>query len=193
VPAAQPRKKPNVVLRGCLVVIAIVVGLGILAAIVGGNSHPTNQSASNTSSERDQSTANESTSAVTHSNGFTVLGGLGYRIDSLSHPTSISSFGVDKTPAGEFIVLHISVANVGRKGADISSSDFHLKSGDAQFDPDNGITVEGEFFLEKLNPGTTKSGVLVFDVPASTSPHKYALEVFGNGAEGSQVSTLIPL
>ena len=62
--------------------------------------------------------------------------------------------------------------------------------GDTEYDADNGVTVDGEFFLEKLNPGTRKTGVIVFDVPANISPAKYSLQVFGNGTGESKLIRL---
>jgi hypothetical protein len=202
-PTLPPPKKLNGCLQGFLVLIAIFVGLVILCVILAPSSNNTTNSdtssavvspsSDNTASSDTSNEQEQSQPTVTHSHGFTIIGGLGYRIDSLSHPAMISSLGDEKSPAGEFVVLRLSVTNVGTKGADISNSDFHLKSGERQFDADNGVTGNGAFFLEKINPGTTKSGVVVFDVPANTSPHEYSLKVYGNGAEGSQTSTLIPL
>ena len=130
---------------------------------------------------------------VNPASAATTVDGMTYSITSVSRPTAIESFGDSKEPSGEFIVVKLTVSNHGKKAADLSSSDFHLKRGDTQFDADSGVTVDGEFFLTKLNPGTSKSGVLVFDVPAHTAPAKYQLEVYGNGAEGSSDSKLISL
>jgi hypothetical protein len=182
--------------------LAISMLLGLFSGIIALNSNVSHDtigalgSASAAPSATDtpspEATAEPSQKPETISNGSTV-GGLQYTISNVSLQSFVQSFGEAKRAAGEFLVLTVSVSNVGSKGADISASDFHLKSGGTEYDEDTSVTVDGEFFLEKLNPGTTKSGVLIFDVPAGTRASKYALEVFGNGSEGSQESGLINL
>ncbi len=116
----------------------------------------------------------------------TTVGGLSYSITSVQRA---SSFG-DETPAGEFIIVKLTVRNVGSKSATVSSSDFHLKRGETEYDSSSVSLGEGGFFLTQVNPGTAKSGLLVFDVPASTSPSKYRLIVYGNGTGDSKEMAL---
>jgi hypothetical protein len=98
------------------------------------------------------------------------------------------------TATGEYITVSVTISNTGDKPAEISYQDFHLKCGSKEYDPDQAsMSSDHQLFLTPLNPGLSKSGTIVFDVPADTSPSKYTLEVYGNGAEGSQKSTEIQL
>jgi Domain of unknown function (DUF4352) len=114
------------------------------------------------------------------------VGGMSYSVVSVSRASTVGEGFLAKQAAGEFIIVRLSVKNVGKEGASISNGDFHLKRGDTEYDADNGVMIDGEFFLEKLNPGTRKTGVIVFDVPANTAPSKYTIEVFGNGSSDSR-------
>lgn len=183
------QKKPS----GCGTVVTVVFLIFVGASLF---SKCSSGFAGNQSQPQDISSSPPATFATDQAavlqNGDTI-GGLKYNISDVRNQSSVESFGDQKAANGEFIVLQLTVSNVGSKAADVNASDFHLKRGDKEFDEDTNVTVDGEFFLEKINPGTSKSGVLVFDVPANTSARDYSLEVYGNGAEGSQDSALISL
>jgi len=108
--------------------------------------------------------------------------GLKYRV---TEAHLASTYGADysvQKAAGEFVVVSVTVNNSGDKPADISNSDFHLVRGEKTFDSTNTITSDDGFFLTKLNPGTSRSGKVVFDVPKTSYADDYQLQVFGNGS-----------
>lgn len=112
------------------------------------------------------------------------VGGLRYSIQDVHVASSVGSDddGTAQHANGEYIVLRLKVTNVGDKPASISASDFHLRSGSTEFDAaSESLSMQDEFFLTTLNPGTSHAGTILFDVPAHTSPAKYQLEVYGNG------------
>ncbi len=181
--------------KGCLQVLFVVISIGIITSVISQCSHPAQDQTASAPSQQNEATDQPTDPPTTSpflANG-SAIGGLRYTITDVSRQSSVESFGEDKSASGEFLVVRLKVANVGSKAADVSGGDFHLKRGDTEFDEDSNVTVDGEFFLEKLNPGVSKSGVLVFDVPSATAETTYALEVYGNGSEGSQESGLIRL
>jgi hypothetical protein len=109
------------------------------------------------------------------------VGGLEYSVKSVARASTVGPEMLQQKADGEFIIVKISIRNTGREPATISDSDFHLQSGDVKYDTSSKGMMSGGFFLDKLNPGVSKTGNLVFDVPANTSPSKYKLIVYGNG------------
>ncbi|MDB5092418.1 MAG: hypothetical protein JWO85_519 [Candidatus Eremiobacteraeota bacterium] len=119
------------------------------------------------------------------------IGGLRYSIVSDRRASSIGdpTYGMSKTANGEFILIKIKVENVADSPATVSGSDFHLRRDTAKFDADSEASMylgsEKGFFLDTINPGTSRTGTLVFDVPADTAPSKYLLAVYGNASSDS--------
>lgn len=110
------------------------------------------------------------------------VGGMGYSILSVSRATTVGPSFMTEHASGEFLIIRLTIRNFGDKPATVSGNDFHLKRGETQYDTSSAeMTMEGHFFLDKLNPGVKKTGIIVFDVPANTAPSKYALIVYGNG------------
>jgi len=108
------------------------------------------------------------------------VGGIEYTVTAAVTESTIAS--VPNPPNGEFLVVALNVKNVGDQPADINATDFHLKRDGKIFDASSdGTYLPDAFMLTKLNPGVEKTGTLLFDVPADTSPSKYELEAFGNG------------
>jgi hypothetical protein len=110
------------------------------------------------------------------------IGGLTYSIGVVTRASTFGPEFMQEHAAGEYLVVPLTIRNVGKDPATISGSDFHLERGDTKYDAAS-VTISSDkgFFLTKLNPGTARTGILVFDVPASTAPSKYRLIVYGNG------------
>lgn len=110
------------------------------------------------------------------------VGGLKYSIQDVHVASSIGPDGAEQHANGEYIVVRLKVSNVGHDSATISGSDFHLRQGGTTFDSaSESMYAENPFLLTTVNPGTSRTGTILFDVPAHTSPSKYQLEVYGNG------------
>lgn len=109
------------------------------------------------------------------------IGGLNYSVKGVSRASVVGPEFMRERADGEFIIVKISIRNTGHQPATISDSDFHLKSGNVTYDASSKGMMNGGFFLDKLNPGVSKTGSIIFDVPANTSPSKYKLVVYGNG------------
>jgi hypothetical protein len=117
------------------------------------------------------------------SSAAVTIGGLSYSIVSVTRASTFGPEFMQERASGEYIVVRLTIKNVGKEPATITGSDFHLERGDTKFDAAS-VTVGAAdgFFLAKLNPGVSRTGIIVFDVPAHTAPSKYHLIVYGNGS-----------
>lgn len=80
-------------------------------------------------------------------------------------------FGQDAQ--GQFVLLHLTVANIGDEAQyfDGSSQKLH-DSADRTFSADSGAAIyldQSNSFLNQINPGNTVEGIVVFDVPADAT------------------------
>ena len=164
--------------------IVVVVFVAIAAAISGEN--------------KEQITGDEPEAAVTQSEGGVTVadeevveaviegkgadvGSLGEAITSgsfsvvvegISDPvTKIGSDMVGTDEQSEFLLVDVSVTNDSDEAAAVSNSSFKLLSGEIEFEPStsDALYLEGDALVfDKINPGNTLTGQLVFDVPEGT-------------------------
>lgn len=169
------RLPPVLVVIG--VVIAALYGLGMLVAQT---KSPTSSAAQAASAPSD----NEATTAT--------IGGLAYSVLDVRQTRVLGESYSRERAAGEFVVVRLSVENVGGRAARISSQDFHLVRGGTRYDASpTAVHGDEDFFLTTVNPGVTRAGTVAFDVPADTSPSSYRLEVYGN-AGGDSTTLYLP-
>jgi hypothetical protein len=130
---------------------------------------------------------------------FTVGGegqSIEYNVEN-AYSTSYISGPIERQEAdGQYIILVISMQNVGDESVDITTNHFTIvDSQDRTFDAsseqtlwvesDPRIQVEGVSF-EQLQPGITTEGAVVFQVPEEASEIQFRVEptgVFSNADE----------
>ncbi len=81
------------------------------------------------------------------------------------------AFGQDAQ--GQFVLLHLTVANIGDEAQyfDGSSQKLHDSAG-RTFSADSGAAIyldQSNSFLNQINPGNTVEGIVVFDVPGDAT------------------------
>lgn len=169
-------------LGGCLGKIFLgFLLLGLLGMLFGKNAVKTtqpsgtsNQTASQTvASEQGTATPESSTQAETSAEpsygiGQTVtVGDLDFVVNS---KTIESNFGGEfgKTANGVYLTLNVTVTNKGKKAVTVSDSFFKLLQGDVEYSADTSAGIyannDAKFFLQELNPQSTLTGNVVFDV-----------------------------
>lgn len=123
-------------------------------------------------------------------------GDLGFVIDSVEEKdkfTSDNQFIKDVTTEGKFISVTAKITNNDSKARTISSMQFKLiDNQDREFEASNTMELmmildDKNLFLEEVNPGMSRTGIFVFEVP--TDIEEYSLQV-GSGigfAAGSSV------
>lgn len=95
--------------------------------------------------------------------------------------TGVSSVGgqFGETADGQFVLVHISVKNIGDEAQIFFDSEQTVIDAEGRsFSADSaaGIYIDGnDIWLNEVNPGNTAKGVLVYDMPADATPAEIEL------------------
>lgn len=128
--------------------------------------------------------------SATYSIGDKVKVGLTeYTVNGIRWQKRIGNEYYGQDANARFLLLNVVVKNNDNNAQMVNEFQLADENG-ATYDPDNGAVMyigDKSFLFENLNPGVSKSGIVVFDVP---SDHKYKLKVFGGfmGADSEQIS-----
>lgn len=85
----------------------------------------------------------------------------------------------NETADGQFVLVHITVKNIGDESQTLFDSEQKLKDGQGRsFSTDSGAAIameDNDVWLNEINPGNTASGTLVYDMPADAQPAEIEL------------------
>lgn len=148
-------------------VLAIIVV--IIIANMGGEETPTSETA-NTASTTENKKAEKKAPAKEEVFGIgdvVKVGDVEFTINSTSTAKNVGGeYGINSQ--GTFLLMDVTVKNVGNESMTTDSSFFQLKLGDKTFDADGSVSIYGNedtnFFLESVNPDLSATGVVGFDV-----------------------------
>lgn len=184
-PAVKP-KKP-IYKRWWFIALVVIVGIAILANLGGGDGGEAAPTAPAPAGETKSANADENKAepseeaetqepapATTAGIGDSVTSGdLSLVVKSVAEPTmrlGDSNFGTDAQ--GEFIVVELEITNDGNQAENFHSGQVVLKSGEREFEPDGTAALylpqNSAMLFDKINPGNTLKGAVVFDLPAGT-------------------------
>lgn len=166
-----------------IIAIIIISSIASNSGDKGKNTTPTstNSSTSNNSTQPTQQAKKE------FKIGETVKAGdIEYTVASVQDKKSIgqNEFTMKNTE-NNFIVLKVSVKNMGDKSKTIDTNMFKLKDfKGTTYSADAGIAmyaneVGKSFFLQQVNPNITTTGFVVFETPTKNADTPYILEVSG--------------
>ncbi|SFL80679.1 DUF4352 domain-containing protein [Salibacterium qingdaonense] len=169
---------------GCLAAIGgLVVLIVIIAIFTSGDSTQTSDdngtsdseesstSSGDESSESSSGSSNEET--PTHSIGDTVeVGQVSYTINSMETAQEVGPDMLSTTTEETFIILDVEFTNNGNEAVTVDSNYIKLLSGGSTYEPSSEATTSANstqndstsFFLEEVNPGSSTSGKVVFEV-----------------------------
>lgn len=148
---------------GCLGIILLIVA-GVIIAMIGGDG----DSGNDASSSGNADTAEEK--EATYGIGDVVkVGDFEYTIHGFEQASVVGPEYLTTEAKGVFVVVDLTVKNVGNESVMMDSSYFQLKNGEKTFDADSTATMSvnedsTSFFLEQINPDLEMSGKVVFDV-----------------------------
>jgi hypothetical protein len=188
-PYAPPPARKRSGLKGCLIVLAAVFGgIVILAAIGAAIGGGTNAPASTPAETHSAAAAPAKKKPV---NGI----GREYRDGKFAFTVTKIKKGVrrvgdqyfGKTAQGQFVLVYVTVDNVGNGARTFDSGSQKLKDMKGrEFSADGEATIamgdQSKAFLENINPGNGVHGILVFDVP--TGVHLKSLELHDSPFSG---------
>lgn len=161
---------------GCLGIILLIV-LGIIIGIVGGGDEETTNTNSTEQKEEVKSEESKQEEKKVAGIGETAtVADVGFTVQNVEETNEIDSgneFIENATTDGKFIIADIKIDNGQKEALTIDSSFFKIITADGtEYEPVTDGTVfmamsqEDDFFLQQINPGLSKAGKVVFEVPA---------------------------
>ncbi|MFC5773165.1 DUF4352 domain-containing protein [Ectobacillus antri] len=103
-----------------------------------------------------------------------------YTVKSVNETNKLSNVLGDKTTSGKFVIVEVDVKNGDKKARLVDGEMFRIKAGGNEYEANIEYDMyvnEGDigFFLKEINPGISKAGKVVFELPADVA--SYDLEV----------------
>ncbi|MEU8039365.1 DUF4352 domain-containing protein [Streptosporangium sp. NPDC049078] len=116
-------------------------------------------------------------------------GKFSFKVTKVERRSAVGQGLLAKKAQGQFVLIHVTVKNVGGKAA--TFSDYNQKLFDSkyrEFKADSGTAVmllkNSNAYLKQINPGNGVKGILLYDVPKSAKLTTLVLRdsVFSAGA-----------
>lgn len=154
--------------------VVIVIAIGGIGGSGSDDSSKDSKSSSSSSEvsqvESAKSSESSSSEKATYGIGQDVaVGKLTYKVNSVTTDTNVGGqFGVNAK--GVFMIVNISITNNDTKTASISDGSLKIKSNGAEYKADSSAGIYANdagnsAAFSDLNPGTTQTTNIVFDVP----------------------------
>lgn len=186
--------------KGCLTTIGAVVVIGIIIGIFASGGEEETASNETTAEEPKQEEnaqkeekkeepkeeKKEEVKAVGIGEKATVAD-VGFTVTNVKTASEIDSgnqFVDNATTSGKFVILDVKIDNGKKEALTINSSFFKIKTKDGTtYEPTTSGQVMmamgddmGDFFLTQINPGLSKSGKVVFEVPTNVKLSETVLQ-----------------
>ncbi|GAA3756761.1 DUF4352 domain-containing protein [Salinactinospora qingdaonensis] len=192
-----PQKK-NWWLWGCLgcggFLFLLFLGVGCMALVGGSGDEPGGSSSGTSSSETTASgsdtdsgdggsgdDADDSQEEAAAGIGDTVESGA-FAFTVTEVETGVQEVGdnpyLSETPQGQYVIVHVTVENIGDEAGTFDSSSQTLLDGEGKeysTDTSAELALDSDSFLNEINPGNKVEGKLVYDVPAGVEPTEIEL------------------
>ena len=162
----------------------LIVVIVIAGAVGGGNKDKTKKADTEKTAkvETKESKAEKSSPKKSEKQVFRIgqdvtVGKVVYRVDSKEVADTVGNEYLNSTAKGKFLVLNVTVTNNGDKAITVTDDFFKLYKGKTEFKADTTATMyanqaangdSAAFFLQELNPESTLSGKVIFDVSEDT-------------------------
>lgn len=158
--------------------VVIVIAIGGIGGSGSDDSSKDSKSSSSSSEvsqvESAKSSESSSSEKATYGIGQDVaVGKLTYKVNSVTTDTNVGGqFGVNAK--GVFMIVNISITNNDTKAASISDGSLKIKSNGAEYKADSSAGIYANdagnsAAFSDLNPGTTQTTNIVFDVPQTVA------------------------
>lgn len=162
---------------GCLGVIAIVVII-FIAAVVDGSNDPKEKASTDTKQETKKDAPKKEKEAKKEEPKELSKEGESSKVKiavgSVETLESVGTEHLNEKAQGVFKVVELTLTNNQKDAITLSSNSFKLVDNqDREFSPNSAAQIKlnvanggnSKFLLEKLNPGLSQTGKIVFDVP----------------------------
>lgn len=169
--------------------LIIIVGIVVINAMTGGDEETATETTSNETKAEETTTTTEEPkedAVKTAKIGETAtIANVGFTVKDVEETQAISQeYGEDITTDGKFVIAEVAIKNDKKEALTIDSSFFKIKTGEGvEYEPTTSGEVmvamsmngEDDFFLQQVNPGLSKTGKVVFEVPADVDLSKTVL------------------
>lgn len=180
--------------RGVVAVI-FIVGVAAGGGLLVGNTPGVSEGTPTAADSGAESTQQQESLTHEVQESFVVGEGdqsLEYTVQSVSYRDSVGSSAVGQDANGQFLVIELSIENVGSETVDILTSYFTVVDGqEREYEADSEAMayVDSSISFEQVTPGTSLEGTIVFDVPADNADRELVIEPAGafSGADEHQV------
>lgn len=155
---------------GALVLVIIIIVIIVVATGGGGDESSSDSSNNEGSSEESNTSEDGGSEEETYSTGEEVqVGDVTYVINSMETAGTVGSDGLETEADGTFILVDVEITNNGSEAITVDESYVKLLSDGNTYEPSSeasGYANEDGvgLFLEQINPDSTSSGVIAFDV-----------------------------
>lgn len=109
------------------------------------------------------------------------IGDVAYKLDDVQTTDSIA--GYTAAEGGMYIIVKLTVANLGNEAVDLSNSDFKLFVNKTYYSHDATTSTyndNDDFSWVQINPGMQHTGSVVYEVPLTLAKEKVGLEIQPN-------------
>ncbi|MEO6879529.1 MAG: DUF4352 domain-containing protein [Mycobacteriaceae bacterium] len=177
-PPHQPRRKSFVARHKLLTVLgALVVLGGVIGVSTSGGSDTTASPANAVGAAGGSSSGGEGSAGGGSASGIGTPvrdGKFEFTVTSVGPGVpSIGTEPLEQKAQGKFVVVRLTVSNIGDKAQLFDQSSQKLVDNQGRqlsSDPTAGIYLDDQNFLAQINPGNKIEGVLVFDIPLDAVP-----------------------
>jgi len=144
--------------------IAILISLAVAGC--GGSSTSTTSG----SQPAEQKASEEAKPATYKLNQEVKVGNLSYIASEVKKAQTIGNEFLNKKTEGLFVIVKVKITNNDKESRTIDTNLFKAKDAQGRefsADPEADMYVNGDnsFFLEQVNPGTSRSGYVIFETP----------------------------
>ncbi|WP_052099064.1 DUF4352 domain-containing protein [Paenibacillus stellifer] len=155
---------------GFIALIVLVILIGVLTKDKDSSSGTTAKSNTGTSSVETKDTKKEEAKKLAKKGEELQVGDVVFKVNKVTTTKKIKDGDfLSYSPQAEgsvFLVVNITVKNVGKEMITTDSSFFQLKKDEVTYNPSTLITSSGDYFLyDGINPGLAQTGNVVFEIP----------------------------
>jgi len=172
-------------------ILAIIVV--IIIANLGGEETPKNESAATGSTEKATPAKEKAEEKVFGIGEVVKVGDVEFTVNSTSTAKNVGGeYGTNAQ--GTYLLLDVTVKNVGNEAITTDTSFFKLLSGEKTYDADGSASIyaneDTNFFLEQVNPDLSANGVVAFDVTDEVINNPELMVQVSTGFFGTEKGTI---
>jgi hypothetical protein len=183
-----------------VVVVIVVIGLGNMGGSKDSKSSSNSQKVSSSASSSNSNNTSAKTEKTYKVGQVVKVGSMQYTVTGVSTTKSVGPSILPTDAKDTFVVVDLTVKNLGDKEVTIDSSFFKLLDGSKTLSADSSASmsanqdesgqITNSFFLQQLNPDVEMSGKVVFDVSADQAASQSTKLKVQTGSFGTQTAEI---